>query len=237
MNPTYEKKFGTFVDEYKKSWVLLLIGWSLLFLFPSFFILNSDAAVNEHEPIAILSGLLLFPIPALIISLDGLCSRVSLYENGITQNTLFGRSEVKFDANAKFRYKVFSESFNGIPTGTKTKLQVVNNNQKVKINSSYVGVEILHTDFREKELSHVYPAMKKAYLEGRTVDFNALKLKNNQFVFNKKTIAFNEIKDIELQSGHLQINKKDKRLPFAVIPVSEISNLYTLLQLLQDLQV
>ncbi|MBL7003576.1 MAG: hypothetical protein ISR69_06090 [Gammaproteobacteria bacterium] len=234
MSAIYEKKFGAFVDEYKKSW-WLLIGWFLLFILPSFFILNSTA-VNEHEPIAIVSGLLLLPIPMLIIFLDRLRSRVSLYENGIIQNTLFGRSEVKFDANAKFRYKVFSESISGIPTGTKTKLQVVNGKQKVLINSSYVGVDVLHADFREKELGLVYPAMKKAYLEGKTIDFNALKLKTNQFVFNKKTIAFNEINDISLQSGHLQINKKGKRLPFVVIAVSEISNLYTLLQLFHDLR-
>jgi len=235
MSATYEKKFGAFIDEYKKSW-WLLIGWFLLFILPGFLILSSDAAVKEHEPIAILAGLLLLPIPMLIIFLDRLRSRVSLYENGIIQNTLFGRSEVKFDANSKFRYKVFSESISGISTGTKTKLQVANNNQKVNISSSYVGVEVLHDDFREKELELVYPAMKKAYLEGKTIDFNALKLKANQFVFNKKTIAFNEIKDIALQSGHLQINKKGKRLPFAVIAVSEISNLYTLLQLFHDLQ-
>jgi hypothetical protein len=155
-----------------------------------------------------------------------------------------GLAETKQEQTSLIRWDDISYSWQsvtkhyrtGIYTGT-THLYTIQtkDGQQYKFNDTYKNVEALGNLIQDEVARRIFPVVAQAYNAGQTVNFGQLNISKAGINNGKETIAWDEVKDVKLQSGIVTIKKEGKWLNWKNVTVAQTPNIFVFLGMVNQI--
>jgi hypothetical protein len=155
-----------------------------------------------------------------------------------------GLAETKQEQTSLIRWDDISHSWqsvtkhyrNGINSGT-THLYTIQtkDGQQYKFNDTYKNVEALGNLIQDEVARRIFPVVAQAYNAGQTVNFGQLNISKAGINNGKETIAWDEVKDVKLQSGIVTIKKEGKWLNWKNVTVAQTPNIFVFLGMVNQI--
>ncbi|MEW5827659.1 MAG: DUF6585 family protein [Chloroflexota bacterium] len=135
---------------------------------------------------------------------------VAFYENGLAYRDRTGIHSWRWDQAAQVFSAVTRHYTNGIYTGT-THLYTLNlaDGARLKFDNKFDKIEALGHLLQELSFKPLYQKAADAYNAGQVVTFGPVAIsKQGGLALGKKTYPWNEIAQVSVQKGYLQVSKK-----------------------------
>lgn len=229
MPPHTPPPLGRLLQEHRKSWVPPI---ALLAVFAIPAGLAIDAGFSSHDPGILLMGFG-FLLPFFISLADCWVSRVRLHERGLSRKNLFGTKSVYFEPQTRIWISAAPDRITG-QTQT-TRIKIDDGRKALALRGRGELFKSLHDAIVRAELQHIGPALKRAYAEGKAVNFSALEIAGTQLRYRSKKIDAANIARAGMAHGRLTFWEAGKRLPACSIQTARIANLHVFLTLLPAL--
>lgn len=179
----------------------LVVFWFLFFAIPNIFLLGAWRDGNIH---GLWAALLLWS-PGFYLLADRLRSRLHVYEKGLIYQSLFGTKTVKFTPNLQMYIQRIQEKVYGVNAARHVAVRLVQNKETTKIPSSFLHMEQVIDELLNVQKQIMLPAIVKAFNEGKTLNFGAIKLNNRMISVKDKKFPFTDVQEIEVDRGVLRL--------------------------------
>lgn len=214
---------GRLIAESRKS-PGLPIASTLLLAVP-LFVLFAEGAVAL--------GLLLLAFLA-VVWVENYQHRVKLYEHALERSGLFGTKTVAIGPGTQCYYRSVSESYiPGVQTGSYLYIVVDDGKVRLKLSPLLDAAEQLQANLMAAESQNFLPLACQAYRQGKSLDFQVLRLQSGKLFLKNKVLALADIKSMKISNGQLIIHSHQSRFAFLKMPLERIPNMQTLFKLLQ----
>jgi hypothetical protein len=219
-------------DEYRAGWSVWLYG-----LFGVMLLLAGLAGISSM----LIGGT--FLVTQLVVSLaavliagffaflwyNDFSMRVQMYEHGFaytrgTKTHNFRWDEIEAIWQHIVTYRVRLLIFY-VPVGTGHKYTIrTTDGETIKLTNSVNKVGELGSLIQEQVLKHMLPRAIDTYNNGGTLQFGKLSISKQGINNGKETIPWDQVRDIQIDEGHIIVKKAGKRLRWAGADVAKIPN-------------
>lgn len=179
----------------------LMILWFAIFALPVWVLF--DSWLENKNPHMWFFMFLLYA-PAFYMLASCLRSRLSVYENGLIYQSLFGTKTLAFKPNMQMYITRVQERMYGVNTARHVAVRLVQKDEDIKIPSSFLNMEEVIEILLDYQANTMLPAMTQAFNEGKTLNFGAIKLNNRMISVKDKKFPFDQLSDIEVERGILR---------------------------------
>lgn len=156
-----------------------------------------------------------------------------LYEKGFAVRSRKGIRNWRWEDIAAIKMNITRQYTNGIYTGTTHEYTLLNQqNERLTIDDALVKVDELAEAIQQNVFARLYEPAAQQYNQGKPLAFGPLVISKLGLQFGKKTIPWEEVKEVSLKRGNLKVSRKQSR--GASVPVHAIPNLNVLLAILQQ---
>lgn len=161
---------------------------------------------------------------------------VLLCEKGFAIRSRKGIQEWRWEEITSIKVRITRQYANGVYTGTTHEYMLVNNqNGRVTINEGFQKVVELGEVIESSVFPLLYEPAAEQYNQGKPVAFGPVVISKLGLHFGKKTIPWEEIKEVSLQRGDLKVSRKEGGwFSGASVPAPVIPNLRVLLAILKQ---
>lgn len=250
--PVEANRLGSLTTEYRTSGGIQILN----LIAGGVFLLGGLAAMAAGPVIAWSEG----TFGPLIISLCGLGAaalgawtiygffrdrgwRVLVFSDGLAEVRGNKTTVLPWDDATHFWYAVTKNYRNGIYVGTTYNFTVQGKDgQKLSfrngltdISNKKVGVERLGEVIRDETMARLYPKYAAAYNAGQTINFGNLSISKQGISNGKETIAWEQVKGINLDRGVINIQKEGKWFTWKSATVGGTPNVFVFLSMVDQI--
>ena len=224
-----------------RTWVLIIIPGFLLT--SSSFIygmLLAGDAYQQHGPaLALIRGrswfmfstILLVILSAYILYRLLISSqRLEIFENGIQNRSFFLRrhvyywSELSGIASSATKITFFGKDIRTVPSG----VIYLYTGKSIELTNRFQNIPRLVEIVKSKTYPLIWPTLKSTFRFGSTAQFGILTLTREHLHIAKKSIPWESVSRLRVESGFLVVELRDNSEQ--QVPISDIPNLELLLQ-------
>ncbi len=223
--------------------ILFLLGSIAVFLYG---LSTAYTAYSQHgasviagkltTPLLIALGLFLLGLWAGWSAWTNWTRGVLLYEKGFVIRSRKGVWNWSWPDIASITTRITRHYTNGIYTGTTHEYTLLNRqNERLRINDVFGKVEELAGIIEQNVFPLLYEPAAQLYNEGKPLVFGPVTLSKAGPYFGKKTIPWEDVKEVSLKRGNLKISRKSGGiLSGASVPTHTIPNLRVLLAIIDQ---
>lgn len=169
--------------------------------------------------------------------------RVLLFPKGVAEVRGGKTTVLPWDDATHFWYAVTKNYRNGIYVGTTYNFTIQGENgQKLSfrngltdVSNKKVGVERLGEVMRDETMARLYPKYAAAYNAGQTITFGPLSISKQGISNGKETIAWEQVKGINLDRGVINIQKEGKWFTWKSATVGGTPNVFVFLSMVDQI--
>jgi hypothetical protein len=229
-----------------RKWAGLIFGLLCLFASPMLLLLAAylgyDAynrfgvrRVDDEVIVPLVFAGIAFLVGALLVfnAWRNWSVAAALYENGFAYNDRKGLRQVRWDQIAAVWQSITKHYRNGIYVGT-THIYTVqtNDNQKIILDDKFKKVEDLGNAVLKGSTNALWPKYWQQAQSGQRITFGPLALDTQGMYTGKKSLLWNDIKAVKIQSGTISVSKKDGGwFAWTTASVPQIPNFYIFYEL------
>ncbi len=161
-----------------------------------------------------------------------------LYSDGLAYHDRKGLQSWRYDEIASMFSAVTKHYTNGIYTGTTHIYTLIKKDgSQLALNDSLDKIEDLAHQIQDRVFPILYPIYAQEYDSGKTLTFGPVTMsKQAGITIGKKNYPWNEVKQVSIQRGFIQVAKKDGGwFSGANVSASSVPNLPVLLSLLDQI--
>src|SRR5690606_26520162 len=103
------------------------------------------------------------------------------------------------------------------------------------VTNKKVGVERLGELIRDETMARMYPRYAAAYNAGQTINFGNLSISKQGISNDKETIAWDQVKGINLDRGVINIQKEGKWFTWKSATVGGTPNVFVFLSMVDQI--
>ncbi len=162
--------------------------------------------------------------------------RVLIFPNGLAQVRTGKTTVVPWDDVTHFWYAVTRNYRNGVHIGTTYNFTLQGKDgQKLSFSNGLANVEQLGNTIRDETMKRLYPRYAAAYNAGETIPFGPLSISKQGISNGKETIAWEQVKGINLDRGVINIQKEGKWFNWKTATVAGTPNVFVFLSLVDQI--
>ncbi len=161
---------------------------------------------------------------------------ILLYEQGLAVRNRRGIRTWRWTEILSLKTRLTRNYTNGIYTGTTHAYTLMDRqNEKLVLNDAIAKVEELAASIEQNIFPLLYAPAAQQYNNGQALEFGPVAISKTGMYFGKKTIPWEEIKEVSLHHGELKISQKTGGwFSGARLPAPAIPNLQVLLAILNQ---
>lgn len=243
--PSEVQAWGTPTAEFKAEtrWQWLNVGAGVVFLLGGLgvMLVGPIAAWSQDE-----AGMLVFSCFGLIAAALGAWTiyaffrdrgwRVLIFPQGLVQVRTGKTTVIPWDEATQFYHAVTRNYRNGVYVGTTYNFTLVGKGgQKLSFGNGLAGVEGLGNSIRDETWQRLYPKYAAAYNAGETLQFGTISISKQGISNGKETIAWDQVKGINLDRGIINIQKEGKWFNWKSATVGGTPNVFVFLSLVDQI--
>lgn len=243
--PVEAQGWGIPTAEYKAEtrWQWLNVGAGVVFLLAGLaaMLAGPVAAWSEDE-----AGMLVFSCCGLIAAALGAWTiysffrdrgwRVIIFPQGLVQVRTGKTTRIPWDDVTHFWYAVTRTYRNGRHIATTYNFTLQGKEgQKLSFGNGLAGVEGLGNTIRDETTQRMYPKYAAAYNAGETIPFGTISISKQGISNGKETIAWDQVKGINLDRGVINIQKEGKWFNWKSATVGGTPNVFVFLALVDQI--
>lgn len=181
--------FGPALDTYKPNKVALAVLFGI-----SVAIVVSIVAAGGQLNTAMFVWTLVFCSPFLLPAGWMLTVKLSLHQEGLIHQSMFGTTEMRWDEVEKFYYSSVKRSINLIPVGTYYTFKLIDRNgNKLSFGNRFERREELGQKLIENTYQPLYQRLADLYNSGVELDFGAIRMQREHGLKIKKTFRWKKM--------------------------------------------
>ena len=227
--------FGPALETYKPNRYILVV----LFGIPVV-MLGGVAALGEQLDQSMFIGTLMVCLPFLVPAGWMLTVKLSLHEEGLTYQSMFGTREMRWDEVEKFYYSATKQSVNFIPIGTYYTFKLVDRSgHKLNFGNRFERTEALGKQLIDRTYPPLYERLADHYNSGMELDFGAIRMQREHGLKVKKTfrwkkMPWDQVGEYAINEGTFYIWPVGKK--YVTGPsLGDVANAFVLIGLLDEL--
>ena len=218
---------------------LVVFGYGLLSTFDRWQRFGPAVILKTITPPLIIAAILfLLGVWALWAMLSNVKMSAVLYSDGLAYHDRKGLQSWRYDEVATMSSAVTKHYTNGIYTGTTHIYTLVKKDgNRLVLNDSLEQIEDLANKIQDRIFPILYPLYAQEYNSGKTLTFGPVTMsKQAGITIGKKNYPWDEVKQVSIQRGFIQVAKKDGGwFSGANVSASSVPNLPVLLSLLDQI--
>ncbi|MDR2981215.1 MAG: hypothetical protein LBV12_03095 [Puniceicoccales bacterium] len=223
-----------YVEKFRASYVSMITALALVLIL-SPFIIFIPWPFFKNEDIAIIAGLALAPLIAILTAIRYLLLRVEIGSWFIIKKGIMGTQRIDLDPSCRFRYNIvsFSNVF-GSDSSNNYTIIIKNKTSTIRLTSSVKGISRIAKFCREYEVGFIYPEANKQIRQGLWIDSRAIRQNSECVLVGRRKLNKPLKISPEVVDGILVLSQSKSIFGKIKIPLKTIWNPYSTVALLND---